>query len=77
RDANIHWAKDYDELIEIVADGWAQAHWCGDITCETKIKDDTKATSRNIPLDQGGVGPGACVVCSKPAEKWAYWARAY
>ncbi len=37
---------------EIVADGWAKAYWCGDPACEAKIKDDTKATSRNIPLDQ-------------------------
>jgi prolyl-tRNA synthetase len=77
RDANIHRARDYDELTAIVADGWAQAHWCGDDACEAKIKDDTKATSRNIPLDQGDVGPGSCVVCGKPADTWAYWARAY
>jgi prolyl-tRNA synthetase len=77
RDANIHTAKDYEALLEIVKDGWAQAHWCGDLACEAKIKDDTKATSRNIPLDQGEFGAGACVVCGEPAEEWAYWSRAY
>jgi prolyl-tRNA synthetase len=77
RDANIHQARDYEHLKEIVTDGWAKAHWCGDLACEAKIKEDTKATNRNIPLDQEGDGPGACIVCGKPAEEWSYWARAY
>jgi prolyl-tRNA synthetase len=77
RDANIHEARGYDELKEIVAEGWARAYWCGDLACETKVKEDTKATSRNIPLDQAGAGPGVCAVCGEPAETWAYWARAY
>jgi prolyl-tRNA synthetase len=77
RDANIVQPKDYAELIEAVADNWARAYWCGDPECEIKIKDDTKATSRNIPLDQEGAGPGVCIVCGQPAETWAYWARAY
>ncbi len=77
RDANIHEAGNYEELKAIVDGGWAKAYWCGDDACEAKIKEDTKATSRNIPLDQGDTGPGICVVCGEPAEKWAYWARAY
>lgn len=77
RDANIHEPKDYQELKEVVADGWAKAYWCGDPACEAKIKDETKATSRNIPLDQGDAGPGSCIVCGRPAKEWAYWARAY
>jgi prolyl-tRNA synthetase len=77
RDANIHEARTYDELAEVVAGGWARAYWCGDPACETRIKEDTKATSRNIPLDQGEFGAGACVVCGEPAEEWAYWSRAY
>jgi len=77
REANIHEAQDYEALKEIVADGWARAYWCGDPACETKIKEDTKATSRNIPLDQEGAGPGKCVVCGEPAAEWAYWSRAY
>ncbi|MGD8463650.1 MAG: proline--tRNA ligase [Anaerolineae bacterium] len=77
RDANIHWAKDYEHFQEIVTEGWARAYWCGDTACETKVKDDTKATSRNIPLDQEGAGAGACVVCGEPADEWALWARAY
>jgi prolyl-tRNA synthetase len=77
RDANIHWARDYEQLKQTVAEGWARAYWCGDTACESQIKDDTKATSRNIPLDQEGAGAGACVVCGEPAAAWALWARAY
>jgi prolyl-tRNA synthetase len=77
RDANIREPQDYEELKEIVDDAWAKAYWCGDDACEAKIKEDTKATNRNIPMDQGDAGPGECIVCGKTAEKWAYWARAY
>jgi prolyl-tRNA synthetase len=77
RNANIHEPKDYEELKEIVTGAWAKAYWCGDDACEAKIKEDTKATNRNIPLDQGDAGPGVCIVCGNAAEKWSYWARAY
>jgi prolyl-tRNA synthetase len=77
RDANIHEAQDYEELKGIVAEGWAKTYWCGNPACEARIKEDTKASSRNIPLDQGDGGPGICIVCGEPAEEWGYWARAY
>jgi len=77
RDANIHQARNYEELKEIVADGWARAYWCGDPACEAQIKEETKATNRCIPLDQEGAGAGTCVVCGRPAQEWSYWARAY
>jgi prolyl-tRNA synthetase len=76
RDANIHAVSDYAELQNTVEDGWAFAGWCGNAECEAKIKADTKATSRCIPLEQPG-GEGRCVVCGEKAEKKAYFARAY
>ena len=77
RDANIHEARTMTTLKQIVAEGWAQGLLVRRSGCEAKIKDDTKATSRNIPLDQEDAGPGRCVVCGEPAKEWAYWARAY
>jgi prolyl-tRNA synthetase len=77
RDANIHQPRDYDEFRQVVADAWARAYWCGDPACETRIKEDTKASNRNIPMDQEGAGPGTCILCGGRAEKWSYWARAY
>ena len=76
RDANIHDPRDYEDLKQIVQDGWALAWWCGSAECEAKVKEDTKASTRNIPFDQPG-GTGTCVVCGKPADKKVYFARAY
>ena len=76
RDANIHEPKDYEDLKRIVADGWAFAYWCESLECEAKVKEDTKATTRNIPLDQLDQ-EGTCVVCGRPAKRKVYFARAY
>ncbi len=76
RDANIHEPKDYGDLREIVQNGWAFAWWCGSAECEAKVKEDTKASTRNIPLEQPG-GHGKCIVCGKDAEQKVYFARAY
>jgi len=76
RDSHIFDPKSYDELKEVVQNGWAFSWWCGSKECEAKVKEDTKATTRNIPLDQPG-GAGKCIVCGKKAEKKVYFARAY
>jgi prolyl-tRNA synthetase len=76
RDANIHEPKSYDELKNIVADGWALTWWCEGKECEARVKEDTKATTRNIPLDQPE-GNGTCIICGKSAKKKVYFARAY
>lgn len=76
RDEHTFAVDDYAQLGEAVQRGWALAWWCGNPTCETKIKEDTKATSRCIPIDQPG-GDGPCVVCGEPATEKAIFARAY
>jgi prolyl-tRNA synthetase len=76
RDANIRDPKDYEELKSVVVDGWAFSWWCESKECEAKVKEDTKATTRNIPLDQVE-GNGTCIVCGKPAKKKVYFAKAY
>jgi prolyl-tRNA synthetase len=76
RDANIYDPKDYEELKEVVKDGWAFSWWCGSAACETKVKEDTKATTRCIPLDQPG-GTGKCIVCGEHAAEKVHFARAY
>lgn len=72
-----HEVSTYDELREAVQGGWAYAWWCGDAACEAKIKEDTKATSRCIPLEQPEVGNAKCVVCGRPAKHKVYFAKAY
>jgi prolyl-tRNA synthetase len=76
RDANIHEPKDYDDLKRIVTDGWAFSYWCESKECEAKVKEDTKATTRNIPLNQPE-GEGICIVCGKPSKRKVYFAKAY
>jgi prolyl-tRNA synthetase len=66
----------YEEFKEVVKQGWAYSWWCGSAECEAKIKEDTKATSRCIPLEQPG-GTGKCVYCNGDAEEKVYFARAY
>ena len=84
RRANTHETKTYDEFKRAVENGFAYAHWCGSGDCEEKIKEETRATMRCIPLDPsavmghaGGSGSGTCVLCGKPAKDRAIFGRAY
>jgi prolyl-tRNA synthetase len=76
RGAHTHQPRSYDEFRQVVEAGWADAWWCGRRECETAIKEDTKATTRNIPLDQPS-GGGPCIRCGEPATERALFARAY
>jgi prolyl-tRNA synthetase len=76
RDSQIHEPQDYEEFREIVQDGWAYVWWCGSAECEATIQEETKATSRCIPLDQEA-GEGKCIHCGGRAAERAYFARAY
>jgi prolyl-tRNA synthetase len=67
---------DYEELKLVVQAGWADAWWCGQGACEAQIKEDTRATTRCIPLDQPG-GRGTCIRCGESANQRAIFARAY
>ena len=76
RDSHIFEATSYEELLTAVEKGWAFSWWCGDPGCEAKVKEDTKATTRCIPMEQPG-GNGKCVVCGETAYEKVYFARAY
>ncbi|MEN9564036.1 MAG: Proline--tRNA ligase [Chloroflexota bacterium] len=76
RDANIHNVENYEDLKKVVQDGWALAYWCESTECEKKVKEDAKATTRNIPFNQPE-GEGKCVVCGKPSKRKVYFAKAY
>jgi prolyl-tRNA synthetase len=68
--------KDYVEFKQAVEGGFALAYWCGDSACEAKIKEETKATMRCIPLEQDE-GSGVCIFCGKASNYKAIFARAY
>jgi prolyl-tRNA synthetase len=76
RKSNTHDAKNVEELKRAVETGFALASWCGSGDCEAKIKEETRATMRCIPLEQEGAA-GDCVACGKPAKDRAIFARAY
>jgi prolyl-tRNA synthetase len=76
---NTHAIDDYETFKEHVAQnrGFALVRWCLDEACESAIKEQTKATSRCLPLD-GQPDPGPCLYCGQHAEgpRWVF-ARAY
>ena len=65
-----------EELTQQVSCGYARAMWCGERACEDVIKEETGATSRNMPFDQSPIGH-TCVCCGKKASKVMYFAKAY
>jgi prolyl-tRNA synthetase len=69
----------YDEMIEYLreAAGFVAAPWCGRKECEARVKDDSSATIRCLPLDEQPAQSGACVCCGRPAVTAAVWAQAY
>jgi prolyl-tRNA synthetase len=76
RKANTAEPADYTEFQAAVEKDFAFAWWCGSSECEAKIKEETKATMRCIPLEQPG-GSGKCVYCGNVASSKAIFARAY
>ncbi len=67
----------YDEFkVEIEKGGFLLCHWDGTPETEEKIKEDTKATIRCIPLN-GDTTPGICMVTGKPSAQRVIFARAY
>ena len=78
REQNTRRAKNYEEFCEIMKKegGFVMAHWNGSPEVEAKIKGDTKATIRCIPLDSDPI-PGKCMVTGEPSEREVVFAVAY
>ena len=70
----------YEEFKQKIEEGgFILAHWDGTPETEEKIKEDTKATIRCIPLeaDEESLQPGVCMVTGKPSARRVLFARAY
>ena len=77
RDEMTYTVDTYDEFKEqIEKGGFILAHWDGTPETEEKIKEETKATIRCIPLE-GDKTPGKCMVTGKPSECRVVFARSY
>ena len=68
----------YDEFKEVLEQkgGFILAHWDGTAETEERVKNETKATIRCIPLDID-TGSGSCMVTGKPSVKKVLFAKAY
>ena len=67
----------YEEFKEKLDEGgFILAHWDGTPETEAKIKEETKATIRCIPLE-GDTTPGTCIYSGKPSARRVLFARAY
>lgn len=77
REAHTTIVDSYEEFKEKIEEGgFILAHWDGTIETEEKIKEETKATIRCIPLD-GDKTPGKCMVTGRPSAQRVIFARAY
>jgi prolyl-tRNA synthetase len=78
RTENTRTADTYDEFKKMLDEtpGFISAHWDGTPETEQRIKEETKATIRCIPLDNK-LEDGVCMVTGKPSTQRVLFARAY
>jgi prolyl-tRNA synthetase len=71
-------ANSYEEFKQMLDDkgGFISAHWDGTSETEDKIKEETKATIRCIPLNNP-MEDGVCIYSGKPSKQRVLFARAY
>ena len=78
REANTKDANTYDEFKVILEKegGFVSAHWDGTPETEERIKEETKATIRCIPIDNADE-VGVCIYSGKPSKRRVLFAKAY
>ena len=78
RAAHISEVETYEEFKKVIEEkgGFVSAHWDGTIATEDKIKEETKATIRCIPIDVKEEA-GKCIVTGKPSSHRVLFAKAY
>ncbi|MGB5481774.1 MAG: proline--tRNA ligase [Eudoraea sp.] len=78
REEHITEVDGYEEFKKVLEQkgGFISAHWDGTSATEDKIKEETKATIRCIPLDSNNE-VGSCMVTGKPSAKRVLFAKAY
>jgi prolyl-tRNA synthetase len=77
REENTHRIDTWEDFkVQIEKGGFIMAHWDGTSQTEDKIKEETKATIRCIPMDDEEES-GKCVYSGAPSNKRVVFARAY
>jgi prolyl-tRNA synthetase len=82
REANSYrGVDDWNRFREIIegSGGFVYTGWCGGESCEDRVKQETKATIRVIPMEEFRTpdAPARCLVCRDGAQHEVVWARAY
>lgn len=72
---NVNTYEEFKSVLE-TNPGFIMAHWDGTSETEQKIKEETKATIRCIPLNNKQ-GAGVCIFSGKPSMQRVVFARAY
>ncbi|ADV47835.1 proline--tRNA ligase [Cellulophaga sp. E16_2] len=78
RENHITEANNYEEFKDILKNkgGFISAHWDGTPETEERIKNETKATIRCIPIDVK-LEDGVCILTGKPSKNRVLFAKAY
>lgn len=78
RDEHITKVDSWEDFVKVLNEkgGFISAHWDGTAATEEKIKEQTKATIRCIPLDNAPE-EGVCVLTGKPSKQRVLFAQAY
>ncbi len=78
RDEHITPVDSYDEFKAVLDDkgGFVSCHWDGTVETEKRVKEETKATIRCIPLDVQDED-GVCIFTGKPSRHRVLFAKAY
>lgn len=78
RDESMTEADTLDELKSFLEQkrGFALSGWCGSAACEAQVKEETGATSRNIPFEPG-VSKPKCLVCGEDAKHTVVFGKSY
>ncbi len=78
RDEHITPVDTYEEFKNLLEEkgGFVSAHWDGTVDTEKRIKEETKATIRCIPLNNKQE-EGTCILTGKPSKQRVLFAKAY
>ncbi|MVZ67634.1 proline--tRNA ligase [Sphingobacterium sp. DK4209] len=78
RDEHITEVNSYDEFKTLLEEkgGFLSCHWDGTVETEKRVKEETKATIRCIPLD-AKEEEGVCIFTGKPSKQRVLFAKAY
>lgn len=77
RNTMLYEASSWNDFKEIASTkaGFIKINWCGEETCEEKIKEETGLKSRCIL--EGEEADGSCVVCGKKGKHKIYFGKQY